>query len=108
MSKYVSHWGVVITTIYILSLKKGKRSRKIKYRKHFHKGRYDMRDYIAKIGWSNILKKCVPLKKQEKRSKKKHFSKEAIQKIKYKQMIWKIYKHIGNEEDHAIYKEAFN
>ena len=70
-----------------------------------------MRDYLAKIDRNNrllnktatecwnVLKseidcavdKFVPLKKQEKeiRSKKKHLSKEAIRKIKYKQMIWK-------------------
>ena len=82
---------------------KGERNRKIRYRKKFHKGRYkDMREYLAKIDWNNTLKnktatecwnilkseidcvvdKFVPLKKQGKRSKKKHLSKEAIRKIK--------------------------
>ena len=81
---------------------KGERNRKIRYRKKFHKGRYkDMREYLAKIDWNNTLKnktatecwnifkseidcvvdKFVPLKKQGKRSKKKHLSKEAIRKI---------------------------
>ena len=46
--------------------------------------------------------------KQGKRSKKKHLSKEAIRKIKYKQMMWKIYRHTGSEEDYSIYKEALN
>ena len=66
-----------------------------------------MREYSAKIDWNNTLKnktatecwnilkseidyvvdKFVPLKKQGKRSKKKHLSKEAIRKIKYKQMM---------------------
>ena len=87
---------------------------------NFHKGRYkDMREYLEKIDWNNTLKnktatecwnilkseidcvvdKCVPLKKQGKRSKKKHLSKEAIRKIKYKQMMWKTYRHTGSEED---------
>ena len=36
---------------------KGERNRKIRYRKHFHKGRYkDMREYLANIDWNNILK----------------------------------------------------
>ena len=72
---------------------KGERNRKIRYRKIFHKGRYkDMREYLEKIDWNNTLKnktatecwnilkreidcvvdKFVPLKKQGKRSKKKH------------------------------------
>ena len=73
-----------------------------------------MREYLAKIDWNNTLKnktatecweidcvveKFVPLKKQGKRSKKKHLSKEAIRKIKYKLMMWKTYSHTGSEED---------
>ena len=108
---------------------KGERNRKIRYRKKFHKGRYkDMREYLAKIDWNNTLKNktatecwnilkseidCVvdkffPLKKQGKRSKKKHLSKEAIRKIKYKQMMWKTYRHTGSEEGYIIYKETLN
>ena len=41
-------------------------------------------------------------------SKKKHLSKEAIRKIKYKQMMWKTCRHTGSEEDYSIYKEALN
>ena len=87
-----------------------------------------MREYLAKIDWNNTLKnktatecwnilkreidcvvdKFVPLKKQGKRSKKKHLSKEAIRKIKYKQMMWKTYRHTGSDEGYAIYKEALN
>ena len=87
-----------------------------------------MRKYLAKIDWNNtlenktatecwnilkgeidcIVEKFVPLKKQGKRTKKKHLSKEAIRKIKYKQMMWKTYRHNGSEEDYAIYKEALN
>ncbi|KAK2153776.1 hypothetical protein NP493_2263g00000 [Ridgeia piscesae] len=108
---------------------KGERNRKIRYRKKIHKGRYkDMWEYLAKIDWNNTLKnktatecwnilkseidcvvdKFIPLKKQGKRSKKKHLSKEAIRKIKYKQMMWKTYRHTGSEEDYSIYKEALN
>ena len=49
---------------------------------------------------------CINMGKQGKRSKKKHLSKEAIRKIKYKQMMWKTYRHNGSEEDYATYKEA--
>ena len=115
--------------IYVIIKVKGEQNRKIRYRKQFHKGRYkDMRKYLAKIDWNNTLEnktatECwnilksdidcivetfVPLKKQGKRSKKKHLSKEAIRKIKYKQTIWKTYRHNGSEEDYAIYKEALN
>ena len=108
---------------------KGEQNRKIRYRKDFHKGRYkDMRKHLAKIDWNNtlenktatecwnilkreidcIVEQFVPLKKQGKRSKKKHLSKEAIRKIKYKQTMWKTYRHNGSEEDYAIYKEALN
>ena len=55
-----------------------------------------------------VVDKFVPLNKQGKRSKKKHLSKEAIRKIKYKQMMWKRYRHTGSEEDYSIYNEAFN
>ena len=48
------------------------------------------------------------MKKQGKRSKKKHLSKQAIRKIKYKQMMWKTCRHTGDEEDYASYKEARN
>ena len=116
--------------LYFIIKVKGERNRKIRYRKYFHKGRYqDMIRYLAKIDWNNtvenktatecwnilkseidcIVEKFVPLKKQGKRSKNnKHLSKEAIRKIKYKQMMWKTYRHNGNKEDCAIYKEALN
>ena len=35
----------------------------------------------------------VPMKKQGKRSKKKHLSKEAFRKIRYKQNMWRVYHH---------------
>ena len=49
-----------------------------------------------------------PLEKTGKRSKKKHLSKEAIRKIKYKQIMWKTCRHPGSEEDNVIYTEALN
>ena len=115
--------------IYFIIKVKGEQNRKIRYRKKFHKGRYkDMRKHLAKIDWNNtlenktatecwnilkreidcIVEQFVPLKKQGKRSKKKHLSKEDIRKIKYKQTMWKIYRLNGSEEDYAIYKEALS
>ena len=85
-----------------------------------------MRKYLAKLDWIymlmnktaiecwNILKyeiesiidKFVPLKKQVKRSRKKHLSKEAIRKIVFKQTMWKVYRRTRKDEDYANYKEA--
>ena len=105
--------------IYFIIKVKGEQNRKIRYRKNVHKGRYkDMRKHLAKIDWNNtlenktatecwnilkreidcIVEQFVPLKKQGKRSKKKHLSKEAIRKIKYKQTMWKTYRHNGSED----------
>ena len=50
----------------------------------------------------------VPMKKQGKRSKKKHLSKEAFRKIRHKQNMWRIYKHTGKDQDYVVYKEALN
>ena len=55
-----------------------------------------------------VVDKFVPFKKQGKRSRKKHLSKEAIRQIKNKQMMLKTYRLTGSEEDYSIYKEAFN
>ena len=41
----------------------------------------------------------IPLKKQGKRSKKEHLSKEAFRKIIYKQNMWRGYKHTGEDKD---------
>ena len=40
------------------------------------------------------------MKKQVKRSKKKHLSKEAFIKIRYKQNMWRVYKHTGKDTDY--------
>ena len=50
----------------------------------------------------------VPMKKQGKRSKKKHLSKEAFRKSIYKQNMWRVYKHTGKDKDCDAYKEALN
>ena len=50
----------------------------------------------------------VPMKKQGKRSKKKHLSKEAFRKIRYKQNMWRVYKDTGKDKDYDAYKEALN
>ena len=43
-----------------------------------------------------------PMKKQGKLSKKKHLSKEAFRKIRYKQNMWRVYKHTGKDKDYTI------
>ena len=48
------------------------------------------------------------MKKQGKRYKKKHLSKEAFRKIRHKQNMWRIYKHTGTDKDYDVYKEALN
>ena len=79
------------------------------YKRNFHKGNYkDMRKYLAKLDWNNmlmnktaiecwnilkyeiesIIDKCVPFQKQGKRCRKKHLSKEAIRKIMLKQTMF--------------------
>ena len=48
------------------------------------------------------------MKRQGKRSKKKHLSKEAFRKIRHKKNMWKVYKHTGKDRDYLVYKEALN
>ena len=48
------------------------------------------------------------MKKQGKRSKKKHLSKEAFRKIRHKQNMWSVYKHTAKDQDYVVYKEALN
>ena len=54
------------------------------------------------------IENYVPMKKQGKRSKKKHLSKEAFRKIRHKQNMWRVYKHTGKDQDYVVYKEALN
>ena len=56
---------------------------------------------ILKYEIESIIDQFVPLKKQRKRSKKKHLSKEAITKIVYKQTMWRVYRHTRKDEDYS-------
>ena len=94
-----------------------------KYRRNFHKGKYKgMRKYVAKLDWNNMLRnkttiECwnilkyviesiinqfIPLKKQGKQSRKKHFTGH------YKQTMWRAYRRTRKDEDYTNYKEALN
>ena len=63
---------------------------------------------ILKDEIEGIIETFVPLQNQGKRSRKKHLSKEAIRKIAYKQIMWRIYRNTGNIEDYNNYKKALN
>ncbi len=63
---------------------------------------------ILKRELDSVINRYVPMKKQWKRSKKKHLSKEAFKKIRYKQDMWWVYKHTGKDKDYEVYKEAIN
>ena len=63
---------------------------------------------ILKSELDSVINRYVPMKKQGKRSKKKHLSKEAFKKIRYKQDMWRVYKHTGKDKDYEVYKEALN
>ena len=98
-------------------------------RRDFRKGNYkEIRKRLAHIDWNDKMKnktatECwnilrgeldsaidsfVPMKKQGKRSKKKHLSKEAFRKIRHKQNMWRVYKHTGKDQDYVVNKEALN
>ena len=57
---------------------------------------------------TSAIDSYVLMKKQGKRSMKKHLSKEAFRKIRYKQNMWRVYKHTGKDKDYDAYKEALN
>ena len=100
-----------------------------KCRRDFRKGNYkEIRKSLAHIDWNDKMKnktatECwnilrgeidsaidsfLPMKRQGKRSKKKHLSKEAFRKIRHKQNMWRVYKHTGKDQDYVVYKEALN
>ena len=61
---------------------------------------------ILKYEIESIIGTFVTLKKKQgKRSRKKHLSKEAIRKIVFKQTMWRVYRCTRNDEDYANYKE---
>ena len=64
---------------------------------------------ILKYVIESIIDQFVPLeKKQGKRYRKKHLSKEAIRKIAYKQTMWRVYRRTRKDEDYINYKDALN
>ena len=63
---------------------------------------------ILKDEIDGIIETFVPIQNQGKRSRKKHLSKEAIRKIAYKQIMWRIYRNTGNIEYYNNYKKALN
>ena len=63
---------------------------------------------ILRVELYSVIVSYVPMKKQGKRSKKTHLSKEAFTNIRYKQNMWRVYKHTGKEKDCYVYKEALN
>ena len=98
-------------------------------RRDFGKGNYkEIRKSLALIDWNDKMKnktatECwnilrgeldsaidsyVPMKKQGKRSKKKHLSKEAFRKIRHKQNMWRVYTPTGKDKEYEAYKEALN
>ena len=94
-------------------------------RRDFRKGNYkEIWKRLAHIDWNDKMKnmtttECgnilrgerdsaidsfVPMKKQGKRSKKKHLSKEAFRKIRHKQNMWRVYKHTRKDQDYVVYR----
>ena len=61
---------------------------------------------ILKQEFDYMINTFVPFKRH--RSRKKHFSNKALQKIRNKQRLWKLYRTTGNNDDYIKYKEAFN
>ena len=95
-----------------------------------NKGKYkEIRTYLANIDWNNLLKnktatecwtclkyeiegiieKCVPLRKQGKRFRKKHLSKEVIRNRNFfTNRCCGGYINTGNVDGYTNYKEALN
>ena len=63
---------------------------------------------ILRSELDSAIDRYIPLKKQGKRSKKKHLSKEAFRQIRHKQNMWRVYEHSGEDKDYDAYKEALN
>ena len=53
---------------------------------------------ILKYEIESMIDKFVPLKKQGKRSRKKHLSKETIRQIVLKQTMWRVYRPTRKDE----------
>ena len=54
-----------------------------------------------------MINTFVPFKRHS-RSRKKHLSNKALQTIRNKQRLWKLYRTTGNNDDYIKYKEALN
>ena len=54
-----------------------------------------------------MINTFVPITRHR-RSRKKHLSNKAIQKIRNKQQLWKLCRTTGNNDDYIQYKEALN
>ena len=63
---------------------------------------------ILKYEIECIINTFIPLRKQGNRFRKKHYSKEVIRKILFKQTKWRVYRRTRKDEDYANYKEALN
>ena len=63
---------------------------------------------ILRSELDSAIDSYVPMKNQGKRSKEKRLSKEAFRKSRYKQAIWRVYKHTGKDKDYEVYKKALN
>ena len=63
---------------------------------------------ILKAELEYIIDTCIPMKKVGKTSRKKHLSKEAIRKIKYNKLMWRLYRRTENDASYKNYKEALN
>ena len=48
------------------------------------------------------IDRYVPMKKQGKRCKKKHMSKEDFRKIRYRQAMCRVHKHTGKDKDYEV------
>ena len=60
---------------------------------------------ILRSELDSAIDRYMPMTKQGKRSKKKHLSKEAFKKIRYKQAMWRVFKHTGKDTDYEVYKK---
>ena len=90
------------------------------YRRNFHKGKYkDMRKYLAKLDWNNmlmnktaiecwnilkyeiesIIDKFVPLKNKENGLERNTCQKKLLEKIVFKQTMWRVYMRTRKNED---------
>ena len=56
----------------------------------------------------SIIDKCVPLKNKEHGLERNTCQKKLLEKIVFKQTIWRVYRRTRKDEDYANYKKALN